>query len=318
MALMSSPWRALRPALLAGAAAVTWLTLSSTAATAGAGPDSSSLLGGITSSVSSLAETVTGPAQSIPTASASDAAASTGVLQPVAAPVSALADDLIASVPVVSQVIPAGTVSTVSAPIAGAADSLAADVAEVAVAPVAESVPALEPVLQPVSDLLTGVEPLPVQLPELPAVVSGPELPTSPADAAAGALPGAAATDSRAVENISEADDSAAEGSLPGSMLQPASQGAARLAATTAGQSAPAGIAVEDPLSLDPSPLPAQAPAAPGSGTGSGGSPAGPSGAAAWLNSFDYLFRIAGAVLGLESPEHAPAPVSFDPGSSPD
>ena len=232
------------------------------------------------------------------------------------APVSTLADDLIASVPVVNQVVPDGTVSTVSAPIAGAADSLTAEVVQVVVAPVTEAVPVLEPVVEPVTDLVTGVDPLPVELPELPAVVN--ELPAPAADAPAGAVPQPAGADSRVADSNSLAGDSTSDASLVDTALQPAGQGASLLAATASGQSVATETAVEEPLPLDPSPAPAQAPPAPGSGTGSGGSSAGPSGAAAWLDSFGYHFRVAGAMPGLEDPEHAPAPVSFDPGSSTD
>nr|WP_306632017.1 hypothetical protein [Arthrobacter ulcerisalmonis] len=79
-----------------------------------------------------------------------------------------------------------------------------------------------------------------------------------------------------------------------------------------------ANTASEQPLPLGPSPLPAQVPAAPGSGTGSGGASGSPSGAAAWLSPFDFGFERPGAVHAGETSEHAPAPVSFDPGSSPD
>ncbi|WP_306901314.1 hypothetical protein [Arthrobacter sp. B1I2] len=79
-----------------------------------------------------------------------------------------------------------------------------------------------------------------------------------------------------------------------------------------------ANTASEQTLPLGPSPLPAQVPAAPGSGTGSGGASGSPSGAAAWLSPFDFGFERPGAVHAGETSEHAPAPVSFDPGSSPD
>ncbi|MGC0238207.1 hypothetical protein [Arthrobacter sp. SD76] len=74
----------------------------------------------------------------------------------------------------------------------------------------------------------------------------------------------------------------------------------------------------EQPDTTDGAPHPAQVPAAPGSGTGSGAASAGSAGSAAWLNTFDLNIPDAGAVLAGEASEHAPAPVSFDPGSSPD
>jgi hypothetical protein len=71
-------------------------------------------------------------------------------------------------------------------------------------------------------------------------------------------------------------------------------------------------------LPVDPAQLPDRVPAVPASGTGSGGSSGGPSGAAAWLSPFDFGFEHPGAAPAGEASEHLPAPVSFDPGSSPD
>lgn len=313
MARLSPSWRALRPVLLAGAAAVSWLTLSSTAATADAGPDSSSLLGGATSTVTSLTQNVAGPAPASPV----DALPGTaGLLQPVVTQVSGLADDLVSSAPVVSQVAPAGTVSAIAAPVTGAADSVAADVVQVVVAPVAEAVPVLEPVVQPISDLVAGVG-LPTELPDLPAAVPAPETPVPAVDAAAGALPLAAGGPT--IDGVSVDGGPAAEPSAPDSVYQPGGgQGLALLAATAAGQAAPADALLDGPFTSDPAPLPAQAPPAQGSGTGAGGSPGGASGPAACPDSFDLHLHSTGAVRSLEDGEHIPAPVSYDPGSSPD
>ncbi|UKA76600.1 hypothetical protein [Arthrobacter sp. FW306-07-I] len=325
MAHMSSPWRALRPALLAGAAAVTWLTLSSTAASADAGPDSSSLIGGVTSSVSSLTHDLADAASPAPLSSPAGPAATPGLLQPMVTQVSGLADNLIASVPAVDQVLPAGTVSTVSAPLVDVADGVTSGVVQVVVEPAAEAVPALEPVLQPVSDLLTGAAPLPVPLPQqgvelqqpLEAVQAGPPATETPAPAAAEASAGAlqAATDVDQ-DALALADaSSAASGAIP------EARGAAGLAGTSVLQSEIAGLGdsvADEPLPVGPAPLTANVPAAPGSGTGSGTSSGGPSSAAAWLSTFDVDFILPCAVLAGDTSEHLPAPVSFDPGSSPD
>ncbi|MDT0169661.1 hypothetical protein [Pseudarthrobacter sp. BRE9] len=320
MARLSSPWRAMRPALLAGAAAITWLTLSSTAASADSGPDSSSLLGSVTSSVSSLSNTVA-PA---PPASPAGAAAGPGLVQPVVTQVSGLADNIISAVPVVDQVVPSGTISVVAAPLAAVADGVTAGVAQVVAAPAAEAVPVLEPVLQPVADLLTGTVPLPLPLPASP--VDG-----VPADLPAGVIPDSAAAQPAAVEVLPDAPKMAPEqdlatgsspaGPLAGSNSESETAGAVFLADTSGPRTAvsvPADPAYDQPLPVDPSPLPVQAPAAPASGAGSGGSSGGPSGAAAWLSPFGFGFERPGAVLAGEASEHAPAPVSFDPGSSPD
>lgn len=329
MARMSSPWRSLRPALLAGAAAVTWLTLSSTAASADTGPDSSSLIGGVTSSVSSVTHDVAAAASPAPVGSPAGPAAAPGLLQPVVTQVSGPADNLIASVPVADQVVPAGSVSTVSAPLIEVTDGVTAGVVQVVVDPATEAVPALEPVLQPVSDLLAGAAPLPVPLPEQAVELQQPidavqaELPETetPADAAAPAAAGPSADVRQAATEVHQDALVAADASSAASGENLEAQGAAGLAGTSALQSDMAGLGgtiADEPVPADQAPLPANTPAAPGSGTGSGGSPGGPSGAAAWLSPFDLDFELPCAVLAGDTSEHAPAPVSFDPGSSPD
>ncbi|MFC4395680.1 hypothetical protein [Arthrobacter sedimenti] len=326
---MSSPWRAVRPALLAGAAAVTWLTLSSTAASADTGPDSSSLLGGVTSSVSSLAHDLADTVSPAPLGSPAGPAATSGLLQPVVTQVSGLADNLIASVPVVDKVVPAGTVATVSAPLVEVADGVTAGVVQVVVDPAADAVPVLEPVLQPVSDLLTGAAPLPVPLPEQPVDLQQPieaiqvELPAAETPAPAGA-PAAAEASEDVLQPATEADQDALALAGPPSAVGgviPETRGAAALAATSVLHTEVSRLGdpvADEPLSADPAPLPANAPAPPASGTGSGGSAGGPSGTAAWLSPFGFDFELSGVVLAGDTSEHAPAPVSFDPGSSPD
>ena len=328
MAHRSLSLRALRPALLAGAAAVTWLTLSSTAASADTGPDSSSLLGGVTSSVSSLTHDLTDAVSPAPLGSPAGPSATPGLLQPVVTQVSGPADNLIASVPVVDQVVPAGTVSTVSTPLLEVADGVTAGVVQVVVDPAADAVPVLEPVLQPVSDLLTGAAPLPVPLPEQPAEFQQPikavqaELPAAETPAPAGA-PAAAEASTDVPQPATETDQDAlasADASSAGSGL-PEAGGAARLAGMPVVQPDMSGLGdpvADEPFPADPTPLPANAPAAPGSGTGSGGSSGSTSGAAAWLSPFGFDFEPTGILLAGDMSEHAPAPVSFDPGSSPD
>lgn len=322
MASMSSPWRALRPALLAGAAAVTWLALSSTSASADAGPDSPSLLGSVTGSASSLAYELADTVSPAPAASPAGPAAGPGLVQPVVAQVAGVADNLITSVPVLDQVIPAGTLSTVSAPVGEIADTVTAGVVQVVVAPAAEAVPVLEPALQPVADLLTGTAPLPLPAPAVDAV---------PADLPSGVVPGPAAAQPVALEIL---PDGAGTGLEPGqesdaSPTAPVAGGSAALATVRsaalantfspwAGMSVPADPASGQSLPVESAPLPAQVPAAPGSGTGSVGSSGGSSGAAAWLSPAYFGFERPGAVPAGEASEHAPAPVSFDPGSSPD
>lgn len=307
-----SPWRALRPVLLAGAAALSWLTLSGTQASADTLPDTSSLLGGVTSSVTSVTEKI---APAVPAAPATTPAAppSAGLLQPVVGHLSGVADNLIAAVPVLNQVVPSGTVSAVATPIAQVTDGATTAVVETVVPPVAESLPVLEPVLVPVSDLVSGSAPVPVEVPELPIVVPAEDLPDV-ASAARAEVPAetiqineTAALDAVDIEVLGQqaaANPEAERGALalPGA--------AAPLVATS--------LSGEQPADIDPSSSPALAPALPGSGTGSGGSTGSSPGSAAWLSTFGFALPFAGSELAGEASDHAPAPVSFDPGSSPD
>lgn len=323
MARLSSPWSALRPVLLAGAAAVTWLTLSSTAASADAGHDSSSLLGSVANPVSTLSQNVVEAISPAPTGSSTDPAAAPGLAQPVAAQVSGLADDLIASVPVVGQVVPVETVSTVTAPLAELADEVTIGLVDAVAEPASEALPALEPVLQPVSDVLTGTDQLPVPLPGVPVATAPAEVPVAALPVSAEAAPAAPALDRTAVPTASEADQAAA----PAGATERIGSGlavlpSAPLAVTAGVRSAVAetsGSVSEEPVGpADPAPLPALAPPAPASGTGAGGSSSGSSGAPAWLSPFDFGLERPGTLPAADPSEHAPAPVSFDPGSSPD
>ncbi|WP_458779242.1 hypothetical protein [Arthrobacter sp. D3-16] len=323
MAKARSPWRALRPVLLAGAATLTWLTFSSPAASADVLSDTTSLVGDVTSSVSSVTDKLAGSAGAA-TAAPPAAAPSTGLLQPVVGQLSGLADNIVAAVPVVNQVVPAGTVTAVSAPVAGVADGATAAVVDVVVPPVAEAVPVLEPVLQPVSDLVTGTAPLPVEVPELPVApvdADSSERAVVPTDDHAADGDPDATSVSRTPADVPIADAVGGPGfaASPAGRVAPAGTSSILWASLAAfGTEAASGLAGEQQDSADPSPVPAQAPAAPGSGTGSGTSMSGSSGSAAWLSPFTFDLPVAGAVRAGETSEHIPAPVSFDPGSSPD
>ncbi|WP_258805196.1 hypothetical protein [Pseudarthrobacter sp. NS4] len=311
-----SPWRALRPVLLAGAAAVSWLTLSSTAASADTLSDTASLGGGVTSSVSSITDKLAGPVSAV---QAPDPAVSqpSNLLQPLAAPVTKLTDSVVSSVPVVTHVVPAGTVSAVSAPMAGVADGAAAAVVEVVVPPVTEDLPVLEPVLEPVADLGTGTAALPVPLPELPGTAVTEELPEIAADTPASNRTEAAGSPSpeapAAATTLTEASD------VPGAPSD--SAGEAAFAGTSERSRSASALTDQDagrPGAADPSPDHAPSPAVPGSGSGSTASSAGSPGFTAWLSPFDFNLPFTRPVLAGEALEHAPSPVSFDPGSSPD
>ncbi|PTT63167.1 hypothetical protein, partial [Arthrobacter sp. HMWF013] len=177
MAKARSPWRALRPFVLAGAATVAWLTLSSTAAVADSSTESGSLVGGLTSSVSSLPAPLTGAVAPLQDAvsPATQPSGSAGLLEPLAGTVAGAADHLAATVPVVNQVVPADTVSALAVPVAAGADSATAALVETVAPPLAAALPVLEPVLRPVVELTGGtVPPLPVDVPvALPGALDG-------------------------------------------------------------------------------------------------------------------------------------------------
>ena len=305
------PWRALRPVLLAGAATLTWLTLSGTAATADSA-DSDSLLGGVTSSVSSLAAPLTSTLAPPPAAvPAPSAVAPSGLVQPVVGALTGATDRLAAAVPGVNNVVPAGSVSAVAVPVAVLADDATAALVERVAPPLVEAVPILEPVVQPVSDLVTGTLPLPVTLPvvtDIGAVLPDTAGVLNRTDSTVPPAISGAPTDIGEVQSLG---DAGVEGSL-----------AQRLALAVTSASPAATVAAhrsagpESPLTGELSPFPA--PAGPSSGAGSGTSASGPAGPAAWLHDFDLDLPLPGSFAVTGASEHSPSPVSFDPGSSPD
>ncbi|SDT02394.1 hypothetical protein SAMN04489743_1488 [Pseudarthrobacter equi] len=326
----------MRPVLLAGAAAIGWLTMSSTAASADTLSEASSLLGGVTSSVTSSVSSVTGKvAGTVPTDSQPSTTAPTpapapvpgqpaGLLHPVANQVSAVADNLISSVPVVNRVVPTGTVSAFATPIVEVADGTTAVLVEAVVPPVAEAIPVLEPVLVPVSDLVTGSDPLP--LPDLSGTLPLEELPASGPVAADGTNPvepllNAAVAVPAESFGTAESDPAAGANTAAPVLAVFPGHGAAFLAETAGIEPAvhhSGGGDAGQPATDDPAHQPTQSPAVPGTGTGSGGSASVAFGSAAWLSAYDFDHFLSRAVLAREDREHTPAPVSFDPGSSPD
>jgi hypothetical protein len=317
MAKARSPWRALRPFVLAGAATVAWLTLSSTAAMADSSTESGSLLGGLTSSVTSLSAPLTGAVAPLQEAvsPASQPSGSGGLLEPLVGTVAGAADQLVAAVPVVNHVVPADTVSALAVPVAAGADSATAALVETVASPLATALPVLEPVLRPVVDLTGGtVPPLPVALPvTVPGALD--ELPAGEI-ALAGALstPAGAAAAPTAGE-VSPANDPA---TTPYNSFLPQGGLAAPAAAPSMTSAAIRSAAPGSPVAGDPTMPPAQVPAGPASGAGSGASQSGPTSAAAWLADYSLDVLLPGNAPISVSPQHSPSPVSFDPGSSPD
>lgn len=319
MAGAGSLWRSLRPTLLAGAAALTWLTFSSTAASADTLAEPPSLLGSVTSSVASVAEAL--PVLPAANDSALTAAAPDGLLPSAAGPVAGAVDNLIASVPVVHHVVPANTVSAVTAPVTAVADDVVAGAVGAVVTPLTEAVPVLEPVVQPITDLVGGVSPVPGGLPGLPQLPATSDVEAVPEDTGVsdgGAPPAQADVAAGATESI-EVSEGSATAPAPASIAAASSTSEASYLASypTLGPS-PTAIAGEQTTSFGGSTYPAHAPAPPASGSGGSSASGAGSGPAAWLDVFDLLLPLAGDSSLGDYSEHAPSPVSYDPGSSPD
>lgn len=306
----------LRSVMLAGAGAVVWLALSSTAANA----DSSSvnnhtLLGGAESAVTNVAHNATsgiteplGSAVSVSVASLpAPTIASTPApavhLPVVQAPVAVVRqlsqlteaiDRSVASTPIVDVIIPEGTVGAVTAPVlspaANAIDGAGSGVGSLVGGVVA---PALGAVGSTVDALPIG---------SLPAILPG--------------------------EPVSVTD------ALTTSTTSSLAQAVAVPLAGLAGTYGPPGLGkapwnatvqyvgyrnLEAPASPYMGIFPDGVPGSSDAGNGSAALPNNPSGAAiAWLPSMNLIYPLAGALVPLADPGRVPAPVSFDPGSSPD
>lgn len=317
------PWRALRPLLLAGAAATAWLALSASAASADSAADSGSLLGGVSSSVSSIAGTAAIPADdalaSLVHAVSPDAARAPAavaappaqpvtpepedLLQPLTGTATGTVDYLIEAVPVVNQTVPAGTVSTVTAPVVTAADTIVAETADTVLPAASDALPVLDPILEPVEELMSGLDSLP--LADRETVTSG--LAVVPD---VSAFVGGFGTD---VEPdlggpFNASPDSSGLPVTPDSAVS--RPGSARSSAAPAGS-------LESPGNGEAAPGPHELPAVPGSGSGSSQSSGAGPGGTAWLSTFHLDVPLTG-VFPVSGPlQNSPAPVSFDPGSSP-
>jgi hypothetical protein len=231
-------------------------------------------------------------------------APSAGLLQPAVSSLAGTADLFVTEAPVLDNVVPAGTVSAVTAPVAevaAVADDATAGVVNTVVPPLAEAVPVLETLLEPVTDLVDGVGPLP----ELQVGVAV----SSPVEALAA---GSVTTSVPSGEPDAAPTDGLA--SAPTMAPLPAASGTTAPIALAAAGMHPA--TPDAPLSLDPSALPS--PLGPTSGAGSGAPSSGSTGSAAWLDTFGFYLPLPGAFRISGPSEHAPSPVSFDPGSSPD
>jgi hypothetical protein len=228
------------------------------------------------------------------------------LLQPLTGSATGTVDHLIEAVPVVNQIIPSGTVGGATAPVATAADTVA-QTAQAVLPPASEAVPALAPIFEPVSELLPQIDALP--LADIETLPQG--LPATPNTSAFDA--GVAADVELALSGTLNAFTFGSGLSVtpePASFL-PSSPGSVHLSGVPAGS-------LESPGNNDGAPGPYELPAVPGSASGSSHSAGAGPGGSAWLSAFHMDVPLAG-VFPVSGPlQTSPAPVSFDPGSSPD
>lgn len=340
-------WAFLRPVLLAAAAATSWIVFSALGASADSGsshssPAGKSLVGTVGSSLNAVTSHATGQAKDVlapvkaavngglvesPSSSVASLVPAPS-LAPVVHEVAGLADDVAQNVPVVKELVPAGTVSAVTNPVVRTVDG-AANSAVGTVAHVAETV--LEP-LDPVLAPVTGTVPVPVITPELPTlpaippaaqpVVADPAT-SSPQPSALPAVDGAsqydvspdAGTAQESAASVPAMADSTVE--LPG----PASaHGSSLFRGLPVQLPAPSAASPENPAAPAPFESPAEPlPGAPatttgGAGASNGNAPVQP----AWVDAHHFFLPEPGSARIQGSLLNSPAPVSFDPGSSPD
>ncbi|MFF2297648.1 hypothetical protein [Arthrobacter sp. NPDC058127] len=314
--------------MLAGAGAVVWMALSSAAANADSGSTNNhTLLGGAGSSVSNVvhnaARDLSGTLGNADPAGVASVPAPAVHLPSVRVPAVHLpavhlpadlpqlagnVDQLVASAPVVSAVLPEGTVGAVTPPVVSPAAS--------AVDGVGSSVGSLVGralgVVGSTVETLPGGS-LPVIIPDIAITVPAIQFPD----------------DVGIAEALSKGPTVLA--TAGGVLTTPAQDVAAQLL-NLAGASGPPGLTgtpskatVWASRTGDPSAPPSDGTFPPGTPGGSdtvGGSAvlsSNPSGAAAaWLQGTNLFYPLAGTLVSTAAAGRVPAPVSFDPGSSPD
>lgn len=298
-------WRALRPVFLAGAAALSWLAITGSAASADVLPDAAPAagIGAGSGSIPVLPQSISGFESAAP--------ALGEVLPP--SPIMA-ASDIISTVPVVEPLVPHQTLQVVPPPVTGLAGETTSVVLEI-LPEALEAAPVLEPVLQPVTDV--AAESLPLPAAHLASIQeASEERPTEAATTppeSAGTAPDPATTAAArfvSAEAALDTDPGAAEGA-PSDLFR--SDGFSDSAWEAVNSSVE-----EQPQPAHPGPLPAHSPNVPNSGATGGATSAGSSAGVGWLSPFGINFLPPGDVRASGPSQHVPAPVSFDPGSSPD
>ena len=287
-------WAFLRLLLLAVAVAASWIALSAAGASADSSPPGGPLLVPSQAAVASVttvthrATDVLAPAESGPvSAPATPPPVALPPLRPVVEDVSASADDALQAVPVVSTVVPAGAVATVVDPAVGTVDGV-----------MGETVGTVVPVTP---GLTTAAPPLPAGV-DVPSAGDG--VPAQPAELAAGTTGAAPAAVQSLHEIPAPRQSFYSHGPACDPRIRPAAGTPLLLGA--------------DPQSrpfhgqADPTPI---VPGATGASSASGG---GVTAVPAWLSVHDLQVPAARTAAIQGGSSTAPAPVSFDPGSSPD
>ena len=288
-----SAWAFLRPLLIAVAAAASWVALSATGAWADSSTSGDPLLEAAGSTWSSVSSTATHHARD--------------VLEPAAAgPGTGVADQLVQTVPVANTAVPAGTVAAVVDPSVDTVDTVDGMVGGTlgTVVPLAGAI--LQP-LQPVLDPVISAAPLPAVTPAAPPAAA-------PALPAAIPLPGDGAP-SRAAEP--QQANVGPEIVAPSPSHRMPNTGFAcdpRLRPVAATALAPGAGPGDAPSRTPSDPSPAVPGAAGGSNPSGGNDPAAP----AWICPHRFPAAVAGTAAAQGRLLAPPAPVSFDPGSSPD
>jgi hypothetical protein len=341
--------RPLRPVLIAGAAAVAWLSFSAPAADASTQPGPDTLLGGITAPAASAGHGTNNPGltkqalkavDSIAAAAQPDESAVTVLAAPSRAVPSGAAPAPAKYVPsVVSEIVApaeaaAGTLTSsevfpaqVTAPVVSLADTavdrVVDTVSQSVVEPAAEAAPVLAAPLESVSEVVSRAPSLIEPLAPARAVLE--EVDPAAAAIVPEALPGTPSLgSSNRAEGPMQSATPTADTARGGTGIRDgfSSVNSARPAVpgpALAAQSFLASYGNEGTPAGDDNRLSPLLPAPPaGSGSGNGQSSGGPFASAAWLGRpFEHL--PPAGLLPVSGPlQHIPSPIALEPGSSPD
>ena len=317
----SSAWAFLRPLLLVVAATAAWIALSAAGASADSSPSRDLLPKAVDSAAAKLTHQAKDELEPVQagldggTATAPASAAASLIpapsLRPAAEEVSGLADNAVQSVPVVNGLVPTGAVAAVVDPAVGAVDGVVGGTVGAAV-PLADTVlepldPVLEPVLEPVVNaVVLPVVPPPAEpqavLPVATDVSAAPALDPAPGPPTVAELP-------RTTQDMTNPPQSGAISQNSGakSRLQMKLAAATPVLSEAGPEDAPFRARSEVP------------PAVPGAALGGSG-PSGGNGPAdaGWISSHHIPVPAVGMAAIPGHSLTAPAPVSFDTGSSPD